>query len=197
MDAPDDTPVIADSPTEDLFQRAKRGEGGALDQLFARYLPRLRRWAHGRVPIWARDSVDTGDLVQETAIKAYSGFTNFEAHHKGALFDYLRRALCNRINDQFRHASRHSAPVALDENRHDAGASPLDAAIGAQDRRRYERAVQRLRAADRAAVVGRVDMGYSYEQLAVVLKKPTAEAARVAVRRALMRLKDEVDSERR
>jgi hypothetical protein len=39
-------------------------------------------------------------------------------------------------------------------------------------------------------------MGYSYEQLAVMLGKPTPEAARLAVRRALLRLKAEVDTER-
>jgi RNA polymerase sigma-70 factor (ECF subfamily) len=72
----------------------------------------------------------------------------------------------------------------------------LESAILEEDRRRYEAALTRLRRSDREAVIGRVDMGYSYEQLAVLLGKPTPEAARLAVRRALLRLKDEVDAER-
>lgn len=193
MDSPQGPLLVPDSLSEDLFRRARQGDGGALDQLFARYLPRLRRWAHGRVPVWARNSVDTGDLVQETVLKAYANLPHFEPRHKGALFGYLRRALINRIHDQFRHASRHATPEELDENSPDTSASPLESAIDEEDRRRYDAAVQRLRPSDRAAIIGRVDLGYSYEQLALVLEKPTAEAARLAVRRALLRLKEEVD----
>ena len=194
MDSPQGPPLVPHSLSEDLFRRARQGDGGALDQLFARYLPRLRRWAHGRVPVWARNSVDTGDLVQETVLKAYANLPYFEPRHKGALFGYLRRALINRIHDQFRHASRHATPEELDENSPDTSASPLESAIDEEDRRRYDTAVQRLRPSDRAAIIGRVDLGYSYEQLALVLEKPTAEAARLAVRRALLRLKEEVDA---
>ena len=37
-----------------------------------------------------------------------------------------------------------------------------------------------------------MELGYSYEQLALVLKKPTPEAARLAVRRALLRLGEQM-----
>ena len=53
---------------------------------------------------------------------------------------------------------------------------------------RYERALDMLKPADREAIIGRLELGYSYEQLAEVLQRPTAEAARLAVRRALLRL---------
>jgi RNA polymerase sigma-70 factor (ECF subfamily) len=147
------------------------------------------------VPQWARNSIDTGDLVQETALKAYSNLGAFEPRHKGALFGYLRRALLNRIRDQFRNASRRGVLLELDENSPDMGVSPLDSAIDEEDRRRYTAAVQRLRENDRVAIIGRVELGYSYEQLALILDKPTPEAARLAVRRALLRLKDELNDE--
>ncbi len=194
MDSRHELPTsVTDALSEDLFRRARRGDGGALDQLFARYLPRLRRWAHGRLPTWARNSVDTGDLVQETVLKAYAGLDRFEPRHKGALFGYLRRALLNRINDQFRHVARHGAAEELSDDTTDDSASPLESAIAGQDERRYAAALKRLRPSDRAAIVGRIELGYSYEQLAVALEKPTPEAARLAVRRALLRLKEEVD----
>jgi RNA polymerase sigma-70 factor (ECF subfamily) len=147
------------------------------------------------VPQWARNSIDTGDLVQETALKAYNNLGAFEPRHKGALFGYLRRALLNRIRDQFRNAARHGTPLELDEDSPGKGASPLDSAIAEQDQRRYAAAMQRLRENDRVAIVGRVELGYSYEQLALILDKPTPEAARLAVRRALLRLKDTLDRE--
>jgi RNA polymerase sigma-70 factor (ECF subfamily) len=183
---------VPDPVSEDLLKRARAGDGRALDQLFARYLPRLRRWAHGRVPVWARNSIDTGDLVQETVLNAYRNLVSFEPRHEGALFGYLRRALLNRIRDQFRYASRHPAPLELDESNVDSGESPLESAIGEEDRRRYTAALQKLKASDRNAIVGRVELGYSYEQLALILNKPTAEAARLAVRRALLRLGEEM-----
>jgi hypothetical protein len=55
--------------TFDLVERAKSGDHDALNQLFARYLPPLRRWASGRLPRWTRDLMDTDDLVQETVVR--------------------------------------------------------------------------------------------------------------------------------
>ena len=65
---------------------------------------------------------------------------------------------------------------------------------GAQNVGFYEAALGRLRSSDREAIVGRIEMQYSYEELATVLNKPTANAARVAVARALKRLVDEMRS---
>ena len=186
------TRPLSDVHSEDLLTRARSGDGRALEHLFARYLPRLYRLAHARVPAWARNSIDTGDLVQDTLLKTYRHLDTFESQYEGVLIGYLRRSLLNRIRSQFRQASRHPSPVELKEHHADTGASPLELVIGDEQRQRYTAAMRRLKAPDRHAIVGRVELGYSYEQLALVLKKPTAEAARVAVRRALIRLGDEM-----
>src|SRR5689334_16083378 len=52
--------------TQELLRLAKAGDPQALDALMSRYLPRLQRWASGRLPPWARSLLDTSDLVQET-----------------------------------------------------------------------------------------------------------------------------------
>ena len=44
-------------------------------------------------------------------------------------------------------------------------------------------------------IIARVEMGYSYEELAEALGKPTPEAARKAARRALVRLAGEMERE--
>jgi DNA-directed RNA polymerase specialized sigma24 family protein len=64
--------------------------------------------------------------------------------------------------------------------------------IGVEAVERYERALTRLRPDDRAALIGRIEMDCSNEELAVALKKPSANAARMAVERALVRLADEM-----
>lgn len=55
------TPVGAHTPgpgdadsSMALLARAQAGDREALDTLIARYLPRMRRWAHGRLPQGAR-----------------------------------------------------------------------------------------------------------------------------------------------
>jgi DNA-directed RNA polymerase specialized sigma24 family protein len=49
-----------------------------------------------------------------------------------------------------------------------------------------------LKPEEREAIVGRVELGYSYEELAVTLDKPTADAARKTAQRALVRLAGEM-----
>jgi RNA polymerase sigma factor (sigma-70 family) len=97
----------------------------------------------------------------------------------------------NRIRDELRRHDRRGAPEPIDGETEDAGPSPVEHAIGRQALERYERALARLRPGDREAIIARVEMDCSYEQLAEMLGKPTA-AARKASQRALIRLAAEM-----
>jgi RNA polymerase sigma-70 factor (ECF subfamily) len=190
----DDQRVALDT-TFDLVERAKAGDDDALNRLFARYLPSLRRWASGRLPRWSRDLMDTDDLVQETVVRAVKRIDRFESRHEGALQAYLRQAIVNRIRDEVRRARRAPAPAPLDDNEKATDASPLEAAIGEEALERYEAALARLRPEEREAVIARVEMDGSYQDVAVALGKPSADAARMAVSRALVRLAREMSRE--
>ena len=183
---------LSSEDTVDLLELVKIGDRAALDRLLQRCIPPLRRWAHGRLPPAARGIHDTGDLVQETVIAALRRLEAFEARYQGALQAYLRQALMNRVRDLVRQAARRPAQVALPDQLVDPGISPLEQSIGSQNLERYEKALQRLSAGDREAVIARLELQYSYEELAVVLDKPTADAARVAVTRAVKRLAREM-----
>jgi len=143
----------------------------------------------------ARGALDTQDLVQETVLHALSRLDHFESRHEGALQAYLRQAILNRIRDEARRVSRRPAQTELGESQASEAASPLDIAIGRQGVERYEAALARLRSTDREAIVGRLEMQYDYQELAIILGKPNANAARVAVTRALARLMEEMDHE--
>ena len=184
-------PGALDSTLE-LVRQAKSGDQDALDRLFSRCLPSLRRWASGRLPRWTRDLLDTDDLVQETVIRTVKRIDAFEPRHEGALQAYLRQAVMNRIRDEIRRSGRAPASTELDENQPDRGASPLDEAIGAEAVERYEAALARLRPEEREAVVARIEMDGSYETVAQALGKPSPDAARMAVGRALLRLAEEM-----
>lgn len=181
--------------TADLLQRARHGDTDALNELFSRYLPSLQRWARGRLPRWTRDVRDTDDVVQETLIQTLKHLGSFEPRHEGALQAYLRQALVNRVRDEVRRVGRHAIPDAIAEDHPDVSASPLEEAIGREALDRYEAALHRLRPEEREVVIARVELGQSYQQIAAGHGRASADAARMAVSRALVRLAEEMDVE--
>jgi DNA-directed RNA polymerase specialized sigma24 family protein len=60
--------------------------------------------------------------------------------------------------------------------------------VGRDDTQRYEVALQRLKDEEREAVVARIEMRCSYAEIADLLGKPTPNAARMTVVRAMERL---------
>lgn len=174
--------------TVNLLERARRGDKTAIDTLFARYLPRLRRWASGRLPRWARDLSDTQDLVQETLLQTFKRVETFEARGEGAFQAYLRQALLNRIRNELRRFRRRPEATDLDSNQVAGSPSPLEAAIGREAVERYEEALSDLKPEERELIVARIEMGYDYDELAEAFRRPTRDAARKAVQRALVRL---------
>lgn len=185
----------ADS-TFDLLARVRAGDDCALELLFARYLPRLRRWASGRLPRWARDATDTQDLVQDTLISVFKQVDRFAPRREGAFQAYLRQAVMNRIRNAIRDRSTRPDGTTLDDGLASSDGSPLERAIGTEQLERYEAALARLRSIDREAIVARAEMGCTYAEVAVMLDLPSADAARKAAQRALVRLAAELDAAR-
>ena len=184
--------------TTDLVDRARAGDAGALDQLFSRLYAPLRRWTRGRLPAWSRDLADTDDLVQEALVQTFKRIDGFESRGAGALQAYVRQAILNRIRDELRRAGRRPRPGEFDGSEVDGGLSPLEHVIGNQAVERYERSLARLKPRDRDAVIGRVELGFDFHELADLLGAPTVQAARKAAERALVRLAAEMrdDAER-
>ena len=186
-------PSGAVATTADLLQRARLGDADAVNELFGRYLPSLRRWARGRLPQWTRDLRDTDDIVQETLVQTLKNIEAFQPRHEGALQAYLRQALVNRVRDEVRRVSRHGITAEIVDEHADAAPSPLEQAIGHEALTRYEGALARLRPEEREVIIARVELGQSYQQIAAGHGKASADAARMAVSRALVRLAEEMD----
>jgi RNA polymerase sigma-70 factor (ECF subfamily) len=175
-----------------LIERARAGDQGAVERLFARHLKPLQRWARGRLPQWARDLADTDDLVQDTLLQTFKRIEDFEPRRVGALQAYLRQAVLNRVRNELRRKGRQPHATDFDGIEVESLESPLEQAIGREAVERYEGALQRLKAEEREAIIARVEMGYSFEELAEVLGKPTPDAARKTAHRALVRLAEEM-----
>jgi RNA polymerase sigma-70 factor (ECF subfamily) len=188
------TPGTASSEsTLALIARAKAGDQDALDRVVSRHLTPLRRWARGRLPRWARDVTDTDDLVQDTLLRTLRNLDEFQVRGPGALQAYLRQAVLNRVRDELRRTGRRPETTDLDGLEADRRSSPLETAIGRETVARYEQGLAKLEPGEREAIIGRVEMGYSYEELAEVLGKPSPDAARKAAQRALVHLVEAMD----
>ncbi len=180
----------------ELLVRAQDGDEAARNELCARYLPRLRRWAHGRLPIWAREHLDTEDLVQDTLLRSVRQLDGFTPSHERAFCAYVCEALRNRLRDALRRAARRPINGALPDDEPASDPSPLELAVGRQTLAQYEGALERLRESDRELIVARVELGLDYREIAELLDRPSVGAVRVAISRALLRLALEMGLER-
>lgn len=177
-----------------LLARVQRGSRPAAEALFGRYSRWLRSWVRGRLPHWVRGAVDTSDVVQDALQQTFARLEGFESRRGSTLRAYLRRAVDNRVRDELRRATRRQAaalPVPRVEAS-DAGAPQLRRFLDAEAWRRYVEGLNRLRPRDRRLIVGRAELGYSYRQLASIERLPSPDAARMALRRALVRLSDAI-----
>jgi RNA polymerase sigma-70 factor (ECF subfamily) len=174
--------------TATLLARARDGDAAAHARLAERFLPILRRWAHGRLPARARDLSDTDDLVQITLIRALEHVGEFEPRREGAFVAYLRRILLNAMRDEIRRADRRPGREDLGDKLRDERASVIERAIGREALERYETALGRLPEEQREGVMLRIEFGYTFQEIADALGKPSANTARMMVSRALARL---------
>lgn len=175
-----------------LLLRAKAGNQEALERLCARYLPRLKRWAHGRLPTSSRGLLETQDLVQEVLFRAVQRVETFEPHHEGAFQAYIRQMLFNRIRDEVRKGRRRPDQEPFDEECAATDPSPLEQTIGQEAIGRYEAALERLSPRDRELIVAKIELGFNSSEIAEAVGKPSAAAAHMAVTRALVRLAQEM-----
>jgi len=176
----------------DLLKRVQAGDASALDALMARYRPRLVRWASGRLPPYARDLAETQDLVQETLIRAFRKIGQIEIRGEGALQAYLRQVLLNTLRTELRRVRRRPAGSELESGVAADEPSPLEQAVSGQAIERYERALNTLRPAERELIIAHVEFGFSHQELASAFGKPSPNAARMGLQRALLRLAEEM-----
>ena len=174
--------------TTQLLQGASTGDGQARDALVARYLPRLRRWAHGRLPSYGRDLSETDDLVQITLLRALNHLEDFESRRPGAFLAYLRTILMNVVRDEIRRGKRRPQDLTISVSQLAADTSVVEAAVGKEVLDAYEAALAAMPEEKRTAIVMRVEFDMSYQEIADELERPSANATRMMIVRGLAEL---------
>jgi RNA polymerase sigma-70 factor (ECF subfamily) len=188
MTQPPDHPDRVSEPTTTLVQLAVGGSPEAVEALCGRYLPRLRRWAEGRLPARARGLLETQDLVQEVLLSSIQRLPEIRNTEGSGFLFYVRKALENRIRNAIRDASRRPVGEGLTEDIPDPGLTPIEASIGEEAVARFNEALGKLAEDERELVIARVEMGMSWREIAIAHGKPSADAARMAASRALDKL---------
>jgi RNA polymerase sigma-70 factor (ECF subfamily) len=181
------------SSTRTLIERGRAGDRLAWDRVFGRLLRRFRAWAHGRLPKSSLGAAETHDLVQDAALAVWNRMGHLDFKNAGDLDAYVRQAMINRIRDQARRAHVRPPLVPLEDDVVDHAPSALDRAMSAEAMARYQRAFEALDVGDREALIARAEMGYTFEQIAQLTGRASAAAARMAVNRAIAKLRSAVD----
>ena len=176
--------------TATLLARVKNGDTAAREQLCSIYLPILNRWAHGRLPEYARGTAETDDMVQLSLIKALDKLDTFTPIREGSFLAYLRKILLNNIRIEIRKTTRKGGHVTSLESVEliDQQSSVVEQAVGTEIIEKYENALTQLNEQSREAVMLRVEFGFSYPEVAAAIDCNSANAARMIVSRALLKL---------
>jgi RNA polymerase sigma-70 factor (ECF subfamily) len=180
--------LLSDEPTIELVMRGREGDRQAVEALLQRCVPYIRRFAHGRLPAAARGALDTSDLVQEIVLHVLRRLDVFVPRHVGAMQAYLRQSVINRIRDEVRKIGRHPAPSELPDDLVSDLDSPHEQAVMNEAVERYHAALMKVSARDRELIVARIELQWSHAEIAAHLGLHTADAARMAVGRALRRM---------
>ncbi len=184
-------------PTVSLLTRARDGDARARNVLLQRHRPALIHWVHGRLPVRARDDQDTEDIVQRSLIRALEPLERFAPRHEGAFLAYLCQIAHHLMLDDLRKVRRRPARVELEDDHSDGGPSPLDKAIDSDDLLRYEEALLRVPEDYRIAIRLKLELDYSYAEMAAAMDRPTENAARLLLQRGVKRLAREMNARRR
>lgn len=80
-----------------LVRRAQSGDDQAKEQLFERYLPRVRRIVGLRLNVTTRSLLNEDDLVQESLLDAVRNLDKFEKQSEGRFCNWMARIVENRL----------------------------------------------------------------------------------------------------
>ncbi len=187
-----------------LVQQAQQGDREALDRLFARYYERVRGIVRIRLGPRLRGMLESGDILQETFIGAVRGFERFELRDEASLINWLSKIAENQIRGAARQATAQKRRRDLEESVAHVRSSiasgrlrpepvadlppPIEGLVRDEQVRLLERCMQQLKDEYREVILVRDYAGAAWEEVARLMQRPSANAARMLHSRALIEL---------
>lgn len=197
MKTPNESDRLADSLV--LIRKAKNGDAEALNDLFARYSPRVLQIVRLRLGPSLRSKLESQDILQDAFTRAVTGFDRFELRKEGAFLHWLGELVRNSINDRYDHFrakkrdARQENPLGA-ESADDAAAdlpgpdpTPSRVLEGQEEFLKLAEAMDRLEPDARDAIVFRDLEGLSFAEIGEVTQR-SEDAARMHYARAKAKL---------
>lgn len=191
--------------TTRLVSDARDGDREAVEILFERYLPRVRRMVSLRLGRRLADLGAEEDLVQETLLEAFRSIERFEHRSVGSFRSWLAQLAVNRIRDAARHLDARKRgegrerPFAAYDSRvltesvfAGRQSGPEEVASEREFADRIEAALLVLSERDRRVIELRRIAELSFEEIANELELGSAASARAQFARSLRRLSAEL-----
>jgi RNA polymerase sigma-70 factor (ECF subfamily) len=173
--------------TRELLPRARAGDREAREELFARFAPVLRRFLHARLPSHARGMSETQDLAQEVCAQALDSLDRFEYRGPGSFWCYLRRIGLNQVHLLARRLTPPTDEAVTYGRLGDEApeVDPLGTLLGKELFAAFESAIESIPTVHRQAVLMRLELKLPYAAIAAECGYTSADAARMAVCRAM------------
>ena len=196
--------IMESRDSKRLVDHAAAGDRAALDQLFERSLPRLRRLLALRAGVALRHG-ELDDLVQEAHLEAIRQFHDYTYQGPDSFFRWLATVSLHRLANLQRTAGakkrdqRLERPIQGDGSTFapgavqpaDAGPGPRTILVGAETQARIDAALARLAADDREVIALARVQGLALQEIAERMGR-TRNAVALLLSRALRKLKAEM-----
>lgn len=185
-----------------LLREARDGQSRAVEELFTRYLPRVRQIVALRLGYPQRDFATYEDLVQESLLRVFEKLDTFEVRTEGTFYHWVATCVMTSINRHFRRQGaqkRGAGKVCrLDGNRsggltasvlaHGAP-GPRTEAMARELEDTLEQALLRLKSHHREVIILRHLCAMSSTEIADTMGFASAATARKVLSRAMEALK--------
>lgn len=188
-----------------LVQRAQRNDLAARDELFTRYLPRVRAIVAMKLNRRVAQLAEDEDIVQESLLHALRGLAGFQPRSDGTFYDWISTIIANRIRDEWRRSTagkrdaRRVEVFGLCDSsclsalmQPDPSPSPSEDAVAAEVGAQLESGLLALDERHREAIVLRELCGMSYAEITERLTLGGESSARSLVTRAKARLSEKL-----
>ena len=176
--------------TAELVSAAQRGDREAVEDLFSRYLPRVRQIVALRMGRQLRQFTGLDDVAQDVLMKAFRDLDRCANESEGSFRNWLARSVASEIASAARRAravkrggGKHREPL-LSSLLMGREPTPSEAAQRAEQEERIEQALLALPEHHREVIVLRTLCGMGFEEIAAEMGFRSDANARKAFSRA-------------
>lgn len=195
------------SQSMELVWQGQRGDANAVNELFTRYIPRLRRILNVKISASQRVRVDPDDVLQETLIVATRRLPQLELRSQASILQWLSKIADFEIKNRLEYlrAERRNPEkersIALgDDSQEMSGLrlpsqdpTPSQFVARSELDQLIDQQVQQLEPEDyREVILQRDYYGADWELIRSILGRPTTEAVQDLYGRAHKRLQERI-----